>query len=77
MVYSASHQDIQLITAVSPDYIWLFRLPLCSIAKETMWGNGVLVSLIALFPSSVKIQSVLYVSTPSDHDVVKVTTVKV
>lgn len=35
-----SPQDIQLITAVSPYYVWQFRLHLIPITKKIIWGNN-------------------------------------
>lgn len=35
-----SPQDIQLITAVSPYYVWQFRLHLSPITKKIIWGNN-------------------------------------
>lgn len=37
VTYPVSPQDIQLITAVSPYYIWLFRLHLSFITEEIIW----------------------------------------
>lgn len=37
VTYPVSLQNIQLITAVSPYYIWLFRLHLSSITKKIIW----------------------------------------